>query len=77
MRKAEGKAGLAMAEVAVAEGVEVLVSIFPVQGLLEVSVRNAEDGEGGEECVSLGGWLQEALLLFLATAAIWFLLVSC
>ena len=71
-----GKAGLAMAEVAVAEGVEVLVSIFLVHGLLEVSVRKAEAGEGGEECVSLGGRLKEALLLFLATAAIWFLLAS-
>ena len=42
-----GKAGLAMAEVAVAEGVEVLVSIFLIHGLLEVSVREAEAGEGG------------------------------
>ena len=65
-----------MAEVVVAEEVEVLVSIFLVHGLLEVSVRKAEAGEGGEECVSLGGRLKEALSLFLATAAIWFLLAS-
>ena len=52
------------------------VLIFPVHGLLEVYEREAKAGEEGEECVSLGGRLKEALLMFLATAAIWFLLAS-
>ena len=69
-----GKAGPARVEVAPAEEAEEPVLIFPVHGLLEVYKREAEAGEEGEECVSLGGRLKEALLVFVATAAIWFLL---
>ena len=51
-----GKAGLAMAEVVAAEGVKVLVSIFLVHGLLEVSMRKAEAGEGERSvgCLEVG-----------------------
>ena len=45
-----------------AEEAEVPVLIFPVHGLLEVYEREAEAGEEGEECVSLGGRLKEALV---------------
>ena len=46
---------------AAAEEAEVPVLIFPVHGLLEVYEREAEAGEEGEECVSRGGRLTEAL----------------
>ena len=36
--------------------------IFPVPVLLEVYEREAEAEEEEEECVSLGGWLEKALV---------------
>ena len=44
-----------------------------VAGAEERALGKTETGEAREECVSFGDRLTEALLVFLATAAIWFL----
>ena len=44
-----------------------------VAGAEEHALGKTETGEAREECVSFGDRLTEALLVFLATAAIWFL----
>ena len=64
-----GTAGPAGLEVAAVEEAEVPVLVFPVC-LMEVYKGKTETGEAREECVFLGDWLTEALLVFLATAAI-------
>ena len=43
---------------------------------VEVAGKEAKSGEEGEECEPLGDRRTEALLLFLVTAAMWFLLAS-
>ena len=63
---AKGEVGQAMVGVEAAEEAEVPLLLFLVLVLLRAFGRGAESEEPGEKCVSVGGRLNEALVLMMA-----------